>query len=126
MLNQGARKSDIAESIFNAVVNQTVAGLAQGREITGQVVYLGGPLTFMEQLRKRFDKVLNTKGICPENSLYYVSCGAALCAETPVSFDKIIEEINNYHGSGNFAYNPPLFKSEKSTRNFQNAMQKRQ
>ncbi|MEE0264737.1 MAG: acyl-CoA dehydratase activase [Acutalibacteraceae bacterium] len=118
LLNQGARKSDIAESIFTAVVNQTVAGLAQGREITGQIVYLGGPLTFMEQLRKRFDKVLDTKGICPENSLYYVACGAALCAENPVSFDKVIEEINNYHGSGNFAFNPPLFKTEDDYNKF--------
>lgn len=118
LLNQGARKSDIAESIFTAVVNQTVAGLAQGREITGQIVYLGGPLTFMEQLRKRFDKVLDTNGICPENSLYYVACGAALCAENPVSFDKVIEEINNYHGSGNFAFNPPLFKTEDDYNKF--------
>lgn len=56
LLNQGARKSDIAESIFNAVVSQTVAGLAQGREIEGQVVYLGGPLTFMSELRNCFDR----------------------------------------------------------------------
>lgn len=118
LLNQGARKSDIAESIFAAVVNQTVAGLAQGREITGQVVYLGGPLTFMEQLRKRFDKVLNTKGICPENSLYYVACGAALCAENPVSFEKIIKDIQAYHGSGDFAFNPPLFNNEKEYKEF--------
>ncbi|MEE0059387.1 MAG: acyl-CoA dehydratase activase-related protein, partial [Acutalibacteraceae bacterium] len=118
LLNQGARKSDIAESIFTAVVNQTVAGLAQGREITGQVVYLGGPLTFMEQLRKRFDKVLDTKGICPDNSLYYVACGAALCAENAVSFNKVIDEINNYHGSGNFAFNPPLFKTEEDYNDF--------
>ena len=118
LLNQGARKSDIAESIFAAVVNQTVAGLAQGREITGQIVYLGGPLTFMEQLRKRFDKVLDTKGICPENSLYYVACGAALCAENSVSFDKIITAINDYHGSGEFAFNPPLFKTEDEYNEF--------
>lgn len=118
LLNQGARKSDIAESIFAAVVNQTVAGLAQGREIEGQVVYLGGPLTFMEQLRKRFDKVLNTKGICPENSLYYVACGAALCAENPISFDKVIAQIDSYRGSGNFAFNPPLFKAEKDYNEF--------
>lgn len=120
LLNQGARKSDIAESIFAAVVNQTVAGLAQGREIEGQVVYLGGPLTFMEQLRKRFDKVLNTKGICPENSLYYVACGAALCAENPVSFDKIIKDIQEYHGSGDFAFNPPLFNNQKEYEEFAN------
>ena len=112
LLNQGARKSDIAESIFNAVVSQTVAGLAQGREIEGQIVYLGGPLTFMSELRNCFDRTLGTKGICPENSLYYVACGAALCAEQPIDFDAVIEAVKNYHGSGNFAFNQPLFISK--------------
>lgn len=118
LLNQGARKSDIAASIFAAVVNQTVAGLAQGREIEGNVVYLGGPLTFMEQLRKRFDTVLKTTGVCPENSLYYVACGAALCAEKTVNFDEISEKIKSYKGSGNFAFNPPLFKDEADYEEF--------
>lgn len=113
LLNQGARKSDIAQSIFCAVVNQTVAGLAQGREIEGKVVYLGGPLTFMEQLRLQFDKVLNTKGICPQNSLYYVACGAALCADKPIDFDATIEKVKNYKGSANFAFNPQLFGSQQ-------------
>ncbi len=112
LLNQGARKPDIAESIFNAVVSQTVAGLAQGREIEGQVVYLGGPLTFMSELRNCFDRTLGTKGICPENSLYYVAFGAALCAENTIDFDEIIEKVKNYRGSGNFAFNPPLFENE--------------
>ena len=114
LLNQGARKSDIAESIFAAVVNQTVAGLAQGREIKGNVVYLGGPLTFMSRLRLRFDKVLQTKGVCPENSLYYVACGAALCAEKAVDFDAVIEKVEHYSGSGNFAFNKPLFENKQA------------
>ncbi len=118
LLNEGARKSDIAESIFNAVVNQTVAGLAQGREIEGQVVYLGGPLTFMSELRNCFDRTLGTKGICPENSLYYVACGAALCAETTIDFDRVIKDVKNYRGSGNFAFNPPLFESEEEYKAF--------
>ncbi|MEE0930644.1 MAG: acyl-CoA dehydratase activase, partial [Acutalibacteraceae bacterium] len=126
LLNQGAKKSDIAESIFAAVVNQTVAGLAQGREIEGQIVYLGGPLTFMEQLRKRFDKVLKTTGICPENSLYYVACGAALCAENTVNFDEITKSINEYKGSGNFAFNPPLFKNQKEYDEFKERHSKAQ
>jgi predicted CoA-substrate-specific enzyme activase len=113
LLNQGARKADIAESIFQAVVNQTVAGLAQGREIEGNVIYLGGPLTFMSELRKCFDKTLKTEGICPENSLYYVACGAALCADRTIDFDKIIDEVSVYTGSGNFAFNPPLFENEQ-------------
>ena len=118
LLNQGARKADIAESIFNAVVSQTVAGLAQGREIEGQIVYLGGPLTFMSELRNCFDRTLNTKGICPENSLYYVACGAALCAEKPINFDQVISEVKNYRGSGNFAFNPPLFENEEDYKKF--------
>lgn len=118
LINQGARKSDIAESIFNAVVSQTVAGLAQGREIEGQVVYLGGPLTFMSELRNCFDRTLGTKGICPENSLYYVACGAALCAEQPINFDDVINSVRSYRGSGNFAYNSPLFESEEDYARF--------
>ncbi len=124
LLNQGARKSDIAESIFLAVVNQTVAGLAQGREISGNVVYLGGPLTFMSQLRKRFDTVLNTKGISPDNSLYYVASGAALCAEKSINFSDVIKKINSYHGSGNFAFNSPLFNSEDEYNQFTSRHQK--
>ena len=118
LLNQGARKSDIAESIFQAVVSQTVAGLAQGREITGKIVYLGGPLTFMCELRKCFDDTLNTQGICPENSLYYVACGAALCAEKTIDFDEVIEKVKNYHGSGNFAFNKPLFENQEDYNQF--------
>ena len=118
LLNQGARKSDIAESIFRAVVSQTVAGLAQGREIEGKIVYLGGPLTFMSELRNCFDKTLNTKGICPENSLYYVACGAALCAEEMIDFDKVIADVKEYRGSGNFAFNPPLFETEADYKEF--------
>ena len=118
LLNQGARKADIAQSIFHAVVNQTVAGLAQGREIEGNVVYLGGPLTFMEELRKAFDEELGTKGTCPENSLYYVACGAALCAESTINFDEIIEKVSHYTGSGNFAFNPPLFNNEEEYEQF--------
>ncbi|MBQ3970111.1 MAG: 2-hydroxyacyl-CoA dehydratase [Clostridia bacterium] len=118
LLNQGARKSDIAQSIFAAVVNQTVAGLAQGREIEGNVVYLGGPLTFMSELRKRFDKVLDTKGTCPDNSLYYVAMGAALCADNTIDFKAVIDQITRYTGSGNFAFNQPLFKDKKAYEQF--------
>ncbi len=118
LLNQGARKADIAKSIFQAVVNQTIAGLAQGREIEGNIVYLGGPLTFMSELRKSFDETLDTKGICPENSLYYVACGAALCAEATIDFDEVIEKVKYYHGSGNFAFNAPLFSSDEEYEEF--------
>jgi len=58
LLNQGARKEDISASIFYAIVNQTITGLAQGHPIEGNVVYLGGPLTFLSELRAAFDKTL--------------------------------------------------------------------
>ena len=118
LLNQGARKEDVAASIFMAVVNQTIAGLAQGREIAGKIVYLGGPLTFLPQLRAGFDKALKTTGICPENSLYYVSLGAALCAEKTVDFDEAKQKIEQYRGSGNFAFNKPLFENEQELEAF--------
>ncbi len=124
LLNQGARKSDIAQSIFEAVVNQTIAGLVQGREITGNVVYLGGPLTFMPQLRKCFDKSLNTVGICPQNSLYYVSIGAALCADKNIDLNEAIKKIENYKSNGKFNYNKPLFKDEKEYNDFKQRHEK--
>ena len=69
LINQGARTEDIAASIYKAVVNQTIAGLAQGRPIKGNILYLGGPLTFSTVLRKSFDEALNVTGTCPENRL---------------------------------------------------------
>ena len=82
LLNQGAAKSDLAASIFHAVASQAVTGLAKGRPIEGNVLYLGGPLTFMSCLRDSFDKILNIKGVCPDNSLYYVAMGAAFALST--------------------------------------------
>ena len=118
LLNQGAKKEDVAASIFMAVVNQTIAGLAQGREIKGNIVYLGGPLTFIPQLRLGFDKALKTTGICPDNSLYYVSLGAALCAEKQIDFADAEKKIAHYRGTGNFAFNKPLFNSEEELEQF--------
>ena len=78
LLNQGAAKTDLAASIFQAVASQAITGLAKGRPIKGSVLYLGGPLTFMSKLRDCFDAKLHVKGLCPENSLFYVAIGAAL------------------------------------------------
>jgi predicted CoA-substrate-specific enzyme activase len=96
LLNQGASKNDISCSIFQAVVNQTIGGLAQGRPIKGKVVYLGGPLTFFSELRNRFDDTLGLIGICPENSLYFVALGAAHSAESAmITIDELISRIKN-------------------------------
>ncbi|HCJ08783.1 MAG: acyl-CoA dehydratase activase-related protein [Lachnospiraceae bacterium] len=114
LLNQGAQKNDISASIFYAVVNQTIAGLAQGREITGKVVYLGGPLTFLSELRKAFDTTLKLEGIAPENSLYFVAMGAALKKDNKeFAIDELIEKINGYTATGGYASCNPLFESQQ-------------
>ncbi|MDQ5983207.1 MAG: hypothetical protein RUMPE_00206 [Eubacteriales bacterium SKADARSKE-1] len=124
LLNQGAKKSDIAKSIFMAVVNQTIAGLSQGRKICGNVLYLGGPLTFMNELRKSFDETLSLVGNCPENSLYYVALGAAIGASETYSLDGIVQKVENYKSDDAFAYNNPLFKDEKEYEEFKDRHQK--
>ena len=113
LLNQGARKDDIAASILTAVVNQTVAGLAQGREIEGNVVYLGGPLTFLPELRGAFDRILGVEGVCPEDSLYYVAMGAALAGDSE-EFDlaEITERIANYSSSHSYQSSDALFANK--------------
>lgn len=84
LINDGARKEDIAASIFQAVVNQTIAGLAAGHKIKGNVAFLGGPLYFMDQLRLRFIETLNLSDeqvIFPPDPQLFVAKGAALYAE---------------------------------------------
>ena len=110
LLNQGARKSDVSASIFYAVVNQTVAGLAQGRRIEGNVVYLGGPLTFLPQLRRSFDDTLGITGVCPENSLYYVAMGAAFCADQEILLEEAVGRLSSYQSADQYAFMPPLFR----------------
>ena len=118
LLNQGASKSDIAASIFYAVVNQTIGGLAQGREITGKIAYLGGPLTFLSELKNSFDKVLHTEGICPEYSLYYVAIGAALCAKEPIDVLKTLDALSKFVNQSTYQYNSPLFENEEEYQKF--------
>ena len=113
LLNQGARKTDISASIFAAVANQTIAGLAQGRPIKGKVLYLGGPLTFLSELRKSFDRALKIEGICPEDSLYFVALGAAYCSADEIDLDQALESVKKYGSTGKFLFIPPLFNSQK-------------
>ncbi len=83
LLNQGARREDIAASIFQAVVDQTVSGLAQGRQIKGNVLFLGGPLSFLQGLRNAFTKTLHLDGdhaVFPEDGRTFVAFGSALSA----------------------------------------------
>lgn len=113
LLNQGAKKEDVAISIFYAVVNQTIAGLAQGRPIEGNVLYLGGPCTFLSELRNCFDKTLKLKGTCPEHSLYYVALGAAIHARETVDLQEAIRQLQQYRQASTFAYIQPLFRSKE-------------
>ncbi|QTQ13423.1 2-hydroxyacyl-CoA dehydratase [Treponema parvum] len=84
LINEGARREDIAASIYQAVVNQTISGLACGKPIRGKVAFLGGPLHFMDQLRERFIATLKLDAdstIVPENSQLFVATGAAFSAD---------------------------------------------
>jgi len=83
ILNQGGRKEDVAASIFQAVVDQTVAGLTQGRDLRGKIVFLGGPLHFLMGLRERFVDTLKLDGehaVFPEDGDCFAAMGAALCS----------------------------------------------
>lgn len=112
LLNQGARKEDIAAGIFYAVVNQTVAGLSQGRRIEGNVLYLGGPLSFFPELRRAFDDVLETTGVCPENSLCFVALGAALSGVgKELTLAQLREIFSTRLVTKGFRHCPPLFES---------------
>ncbi|MDU7439135.1 MAG: BadF/BadG/BcrA/BcrD ATPase family protein, partial [Clostridium sp.] len=99
LINEGANKADIAASIFQAVVNQTISGLACGKPIRGKVALLGGPLYFLSELRQRFIETLNLTGenvIIPENSQLFVSIGAALLSEkeSEISLKEIVERVS--------------------------------
>ena len=100
-----------------AVVNQTIAGLAQGRDIAGNIAYLGGPLTFLPQLRRLFDRALGSKGVCPENSLYFVAYGTALGASEEMDIAESAARLKEDMGQP-YAQCAPLFKSEEEYRAF--------
>ncbi len=90
LINEGAAKTDLAVSIFQAVVNQTISGLACGKPIKGNVAFLGGPLHFLSELKNRFVDVLNLKPenvIETENSHLFAAMGAAFSAEKSELFD---------------------------------------
>ena len=98
ILNQGGRKEDVAASIFQAVVDQTVAGLTQGRELKGKIVFLGGPLHFLMGLRERFVDTLKLDGdhaVFPQDGDCFAAIGAALCAtDYPLTpFETVLKKL---------------------------------
>ena len=105
LINDGARKEDLAASIFQAVVNQTIAGLACGKPIRGHVAFLGGPLHFLSELRQRFIETLNLTeetALLPENSHLFAAYGTAVSnkGEANLDFDTLLSRLD------------PLFKNE--------------
>ena len=120
LINQGAKQGDIVASIYQAVVNQTIAGLAQGRQIKGNILYLGGPLTFSKCLRDSFDRTLNVKGTCPDNSLLFVALGAALYADQEIDLDTVKKNLSNYSSNVSYLGLPPLFESRDDYWKFHN------
>ena len=105
LLNQGAAKEDISASVFQAVVNQTISGLACGKPIRGKVAFLGGPLYFLSELRKRFVETLNLSEeeiIFPDNSQLFVAIGAALSSkEEAITFFELMKKTSELQDSSN-------------------------
>ena len=127
LINEGAAREDIAMSIFQAVVNQTISGLACGKPIRGKVAFLGGPLYFLDQLRQRFIDTLHLKDedvIFPNNSQLFVAMGACLLAredkikETTINqLIVILESLKDGIGDETNTLKP-LFESEEDKKEF--------
>lgn len=130
LINEGARKEDIAASIFHAVVVQTISVLACGRKIKGNVAFLGGPLYFLSELRNRFIDVLNLeKGniIFPENAQLYIAMGAALSYKNDyILFSDLIKNIESLKDIEDVVSSEikPLFDNEREYELFKNRHKK--
>ncbi|MBQ3406802.1 MAG: 2-hydroxyglutaryl-CoA dehydratase, partial [Lachnospiraceae bacterium] len=101
LINEGATREDLAASIFQAVVNQTISGLACGKPIRGHVAFLGGPLHFLDQLRVRFIETLRLDeehAIIPDNSHLFAACGAAMEAVNAAKSEARTSEIKYVDG----------------------------
>lgn len=125
LLNEGAKKEDIAASIFQSVVTQTISGLACGRPIRGYVAFLGGPLQYLPELRKRFYETLNLDDehiIVPDNAHLFVASGCALAgaeAKAELLSDVVsrLENLGDTQGS-EVVRLPPLFTNEAEYNEF--------
>lgn len=125
LINDGARKEDIAASIFQAVVNQTIGGLSCGKPIRGKVAFLGGPLYFLSELRTRFIESLNLKdeeAVSPMHSQLFAAIGAALAAEKgkPIPFKNIVARLEGIKdiADDEVKHLEPLFQDEKDYKDF--------
>ncbi len=126
LLNEGAAREDIAASVFQSVVNQTISGLACGKPIRGRIAFLGGPLNFLSALRHRFQttlKISEENIRFPDNAEYFVALGAALASSNlpAISFQSIVSRLPALDLSGSVEAGslPPLFSSMEEKEAFQ-------
>lgn len=124
LINEGAKKSDVAASVFQSVVNQTISGLACGKPIRGNVAFIGGPLHKLSELRQRFIETLNLQPeniIFPENANLFVAIGCAMSEETcELDIDALVKSVsvlgdNQLREVERLA---PLFKNEDELEQF--------
>lgn len=121
LINDGAKKSDIAASVFQSVVNQTISGLACGKPIRGNVAFLGGPLHFLSELGHRFKVTLNPdKAIFPENSQVFNAIGAAYKSEKEFTAAELSAKLEAVRGVGESEVTrlAPLFASHAELTEF--------
>ncbi len=124
LINEGATKQDLAASIFQAVVNQTISGLACGKPIRGNVAFLGGPLHFLTELKAAFIRTLNltpAQVIAPEHSHLFAAIGSAMNAKEEVSVS--LSEMTDRLRTGiqmefEVTRMEPLFSDEESYQKF--------
>ena len=125
LINEGCAKSDIAMSVMQAVVNQFIGGLARGREISGKVVFLGGPLAFLKSLRQCFKDTLkldDEHAVLPEKAELFVAVGAALNAkagaEEAVDLSGLVRALENTDEENGIQKLPPLFRNKQEKEEF--------
>lgn len=125
LMNQDADKADIAASIFQAVVDQTITGLAQGRRLEGKIAFLGGPLYFFHGLQQRFVETLGLDpehAMFPELSQFAVAYGAAMLSTSTsetFSYRELLTRLENAADQSATCHkNPPLFTSEAEYETF--------
>lgn len=127
LINQGVEKSNLAASIFQAVVDQCITGLAQGRNIEGNILFLGGPLFFMKGLQQRFTQTLkleDNEANFPDISPYFVALGGAVYAsmeQTTYTFEEILTKMKAMeHKKVETLGLPPLFANDEEYLEFKN------
>lgn len=124
LINEGAAREDIAASVFQAVVNQTIAGLACGRPIRGKVAFLGGPLHFLPALKAQFVKTLHLKPkdiMTAPHAMMFVAAGAAMMPkEKSISLGSLLDKSNRRVAfDDNIVRLDPLFSSRSEYEEFQ-------